>query len=154
MTWCNAFGSVINEYALKLNKSLDINIQNMVLYTGCILCSFIYIAASDPRRVRGGPAIFFTGFDNKTWFTVGLQSVTGLLVSRMLKHADAIMKTVATCLRGPIIVFIAPIFTKSKIGALIAISACIVASGCIAYLTQGPLKSQKELDEEIASKKT
>eukprot|EP00406_Dinophysis_acuminata_P061737 CAMPEP_0179284172 /NCGR_PEP_ID=MMETSP0797-20121207/38551_1 /TAXON_ID=47934 /ORGANISM="Dinophysis acuminata, Strain DAEP01" /LENGTH=86 /DNA_ID=CAMNT_0020992941 /DNA_START=57 /DNA_END=314 /DNA_ORIENTATION=- len=84
---------------------------------------------SDMGRLTGGAGSFFNGFDNKTWFTIGLQSVTGLLVSRILKHADAVMKTVATCLRGPILVFVAPLVTESHVGLFIAISACVVAAG-------------------------
>jgi drug/metabolite transporter (DMT)-like permease len=136
MTLCNAAGSVANEYALKQNRSLDINVQNMVLYSFCVVCSLAFLAATDPARIAG---TFFAGFDSHTWLTIGLQSLVGLLVSRLLKHTDSVMKTIATCLRGPVFVMISPIFTHISSSAAACMSAVIVASGCFTYLAQGPL---------------
>jgi len=136
MTLCNAFGSVANEYALKQNRALDINVQNMVLYSFCVVCSLVFLAATDPARIAG---TFFAGFDSHTWLTIGLQSLVGLLVSRLLKHTDSVMKTIATCLRGPVVVMISPIFTHISSSAASCLSAVIVAAGCFTYLTQGPL---------------
>merc|ERR1719281_2066373 len=67
MTLCNAAGSVANEYALKQNKALDINVQNMVLYTFCICCSFMFLVITDHQRIAGG---FLDGFDSHTWLTI------------------------------------------------------------------------------------
>jgi hypothetical protein len=138
MTLCNAAGSVANEFALKQNKALDINVQNMVLYSFCVACSIVFLGATDPGRLAG---TFFAGFDSHTWLTIGLQSLVGLLVSRLLKHTDSVMKTIATCLRGPVVVMISPIFTHISSSAASCLSAAIVASGCFTYLTQGPLSA-------------
>ncbi|CAK0869728.1 unnamed protein product [Prorocentrum cordatum] len=138
MTLCNAAGSVANEFALKHNKALDINVQNMVLYSLCVACSLVFLAATDPSRLAG---TFFAGFDSHTWLTIGLQSLVGLLVSRLLKHTDSVMKTIATCLRGPVVVMISPIFTHIGSSVASCLSAVIVASGCFTYLTQGPLST-------------
>jgi len=138
MTLCNAAGSVANEYALKHNKALDINVQNMVLYSFCVTCSILFLACTDPARLAGS---FFSGFDSHTWLTIGLQSLVGLLVSRLLKHTDSVMKTIATCLRGPVVVMVSPIFTHIGSSAASSLSALIVASGCFTYLTQGPLSA-------------
>jgi len=136
MTLCNAAGSVANEFALKQNKALDINVQNMTLYGFCVTCSLVFLVATDPGRLAG---TFFAGFDSHTWLTIGLQSLVGLLVSRLLKHTDSVMKTIATCLRGPVVVMIAPIFTHIASSMASSLSAVIVAGGCFTYLTQGPL---------------
>jgi len=136
LTSCTAAGCVANEFALKKNRDLDINVQNMVLYGFCVVCAFVLLAATDPGRVTG---TFFAGFDRHTWVTIGLQSVAGMLVSRLLKHADSVMKTMAACLRVPLIVMIAPAFTHVRSSAASCLSAVIVASGCFVYLTQGLL---------------
>jgi hypothetical protein len=138
MTLCNAAGSVANEFALKQNKALDINVQNMVLYSFCVACSIVFLCATDPSRLAG---TFFAGFDSHTWLTIGLQSLVGLLVSRLLKHTDSVMKTIATCLRGPVVVMISPIFTHIGSSMASSMSAVIVAGGCFTYLTQGPLSA-------------
>lgn len=150
----NSVGCVINEYGLKLHRHLDINLQNMVLYAGCTLCSFIFVLASDTSRITGGSVRFFDGFDEKTWITIGLQAAVGLLVGRMLKHADALMKMISISLRGPLVVFISPIFIHSPgLGAVTIISSLIAAVGCLTYLTMGPLKSEREIQEEEQKKK-
>jgi drug/metabolite transporter (DMT)-like permease len=138
MTLCNAAGSVANEFALKRNRALDINVQNMVLYSFCVGCSLLFLCATDPRRIVGA---FFNGFDGYTWITIALQSLVGLLVSRLLKHTDAVMKVISTCLRGPVVVMIAPLFTHVDSSVASCLSALIVASGCFTYLTQGPLSA-------------
>lgn len=46
---------------------------------------------------------YFYGFTRHTVFTILLQAVAGLTVSRILKYADAVQKNVAASLRGPIL---------------------------------------------------
>merc|ERR1719436_1372389 len=53
MALCNAAGSVANEFALKHNRTLDLNVQNIVLYTFCVLFSLIFLAIQDPVRYTG-----------------------------------------------------------------------------------------------------
>ena len=127
LTSCTAAGCVANEFALKKNKALDINVQNMVLYSFCVVCSFVFLAVTDPDRVTG---TFLAGFDSHTWATIGLQSLVGMLVSRLLKHADSVMKTMATSLRGPVIVMLSPVFTHIQTSKAAVLSSVIVASGC------------------------
>lgn len=140
MTLCNAAGSVANEYALKRNVGLDINVQNILLYLFCTLFTAIILWATDPHRYSSS---LITGFSSSTWFTVGLQSIAGLLISRLLKYADAVMKSIATCLRGPMVVVVAPVFTHQPATSVSCVSAAIVASGCFMYLTQGPISAAK-----------
>jgi len=137
MTLCNSIGSVANEYALKRNSGLDINVQNMLLYVFCTLFTAVILLITDPWRFSS----MSTGFSSQTWLTIGLQSVVGLLIARLLKYSDAVMKSIATCLRGPLVVVVAPLFTHIPSTAVSCVSAGIVASGCLTYLTQGPISA-------------
>lgn len=147
LSFANAAGSVANEYALKRHRALDINIQNMVLYSGCAFCCFVYLLGSDAARISGGPAAFFRGFEATTWVTAGMQASIGLLVGRMLKHADAVMKTVSVSWRGPLVVLVSPAFVHTGRPSWPAVLSSVVASlGCSLYFTMGPLESQVEAD--------
>jgi hypothetical protein len=139
MTVTNATGSVLNEYALKFNRELDINLQNVILYSMCIVFSVMILAVRSPSHLASAGA-FFEGFTNWTVFLSCLQASAGLLVSRLLKYADAIYKTIGTCLRGPALVLVAPIVLGSPLHVSSIVSALIVASGCLTYLTQGALR--------------
>lgn len=138
MTLCNSAGSVANEYALKRNSGLDINVQNMLLYIFCTLFTAVILLLTDPTRFSGSLS---TGFSSQTWLTIGLQSIVGLLIARLLKYSDAVMKSIATCLRGPLVVLTAPLFTHVPTTTISCLSAVIVASGCLTYLTQGPISA-------------
>merc|ERR1719247_1113409 len=144
MTLCNASGTVSNEMALKRNSELDINIQNMLLYAMCLLLSTLILAISDPSRLAS-VANFFEGFTLQTVVLVSLQASAGLLISRLLKYADAVYKSVGSCLRGPALVVIAPIFVQREFPTSAATlgSALLVAGGSFVYLSQGPLNTSK-----------
>mmetsp|Transcript_119365 Transcript_119365/g.266608 ORF Transcript_119365/g.266608 Transcript_119365/m.266608 type:complete len:454 (-) Transcript_119365:162-1523(-) len=145
MTLCNTVGSVVNEYAMKRTKGMNINLQNMMLYSACVICNFLFLLASDGTSLLQGPWRFFDGFTNCTFLTIGLQAIAGLLVSRILKYADSVMKGISACLRGPVFVAAAPLFSGIwNLSALTFASSLVVASGCIAYMTQGPLQVSLE----------
>jgi len=142
MTCCNALASVVNELALKQHRTVDINLQNSVLYFTCIILTLLTLLLS--KRWRDVYAHgFFHGFTRHTMFTVSLQALAGLSVSRILKYADAVQKTVASCLRGPILVMVSPAVVNSIADMTTFFSAAIVASGCLMYLMQGPLAESK-----------
>lgn len=142
MTCCNALGSVVNELALKQHRMVDINVQNSVLYFTCIILTLLTLLLS--KRWRDVYAHgFFHGFTRHTMFTVSLQALAGLSVSRILKYADAVQKNVASCLRGPILVMVSPAVVNSIADMTTFFSAAIVASGCLMYLMQGPLAASK-----------
>jgi len=142
MTFCNAMGSVSNEWALKRNAGLSINVQNMYLYAGCFFFTLVFIAIAHPEKLTGFGS-FFQGFSLDVFVLACLQSVTGLVVSRALKYADSVMKNVAACLRGPIVALIGPVIFKfhSETGSVT--SALVVAVGCLVYFSQGPIFSAK-----------
>jgi hypothetical protein len=149
MTVTNATGSVLNEYALKANKMLDINLQNAILYSMCIGFSTAILAVRSPVHLTSASA-FFEGFTSWTVLMIALQASAGLLVSRLLKYADAVYKTIGTCLRGPSLVVAAPAILGSQQDFISVASAFIVAAGCLTYLTQGPLGTAKASDAKGA----
>eukprot|EP00450_Noctiluca_scintillans_P026944 CAMPEP_0194514520 /NCGR_PEP_ID=MMETSP0253-20130528/46985_1 /TAXON_ID=2966 /ORGANISM="Noctiluca scintillans" /LENGTH=389 /DNA_ID=CAMNT_0039358185 /DNA_START=110 /DNA_END=1279 /DNA_ORIENTATION=+ len=147
MVLFNAIGAVSCEYALKTGSNTDINFQNMIMYSGSFLCAFALLVVTDSKRVSLGAAGIFEGFNDGIWSTIGLQACVGLMVSRMLKHADALMKSVVLCLRGPLFVLLSWMFTlSSKATNLILVSAVITTVGCALYLHQGTMTVKKELD--------
>lgn len=146
MTLTNSLASVANEFALKRSKSIDINVQNAVLYTGCSLFAILLLAVDDPMRLAG-PSAFFQGFNASTMVTVSLQAFAGLVVSRLLKYADSVTKTVACCLRGPVVVFLAPYILGTPSSWSELLSAFVVASGCTMYLLCGPLATSAQEKE-------
>jgi len=141
MTLTNATGSVVNEFALKRSRMLDINVQNSILYVACGTFAILLLAMDEPSRLQS-PAAFFQGFTGNTFFTLTLQAFAGLIVSRMLKYADSVTKTVACCLRGPAVVFTAPYLLGVSNSWSGLISAVVVAAGCTIYLLCGPLAAQ------------
>jgi len=138
MTLTNAVGSVANEFALKRSRKLDINVQNSILYMACALFAILLLALDDPARLLS-PTKFFDGFTGNTFFTLTIQAFAGLMVSRMLKYADSVTKTVACCLRGPVVVFVSPYLLGVPNTWSELMSAVVVASGCTIYLLRGPL---------------
>jgi len=142
MTLTNATGSVVNEFALKRNRKLDINVQNSVLYLASGTFAILLLALDEPSRLTG-PTAFFQGFTGMTFFCLSLLAFSGLVVSRVLKYADSVTKTVACCLRGPCCVFLSPFVLGVSNSWSGLISAMVVAGGCTTYLLEGPMKEAK-----------
>jgi len=147
MTLANSVGSVVNEFALKRSRKLDINVQNTILYIACASFAILLLVLDEPKRLMG-PAAFFHGFTGNTFFALILQAFAGLMVSRMLKYADSVTKTVACCLRGPVVVFISPYLLGVANSKSELMSSIIVATGCLVYLMRGPLAQPPPPNEE------
>merc|ERR550537_308614 len=86
MAFCNASASVANEFAMKQNAGLDINIQNAVLYTFCVISSIAYCWVVNSVKLESVQS-FLSGFDRVAALVVLLQLSAGLMVSRILKYA-------------------------------------------------------------------
>lgn len=145
MTLTNAIGSVANEAAMKQNSGLDINVQNAVLYLFGVLAGLTLFAVSESQRIGERPAIL-SGFTAVTLLTICLQAMTGLMVSRLLKYCDSLMKCAASCMRGPILTIIAYIMSQDSTTRVLHIQgisniacAVVVGIGCFVCLSQGPL---------------
>lgn len=138
MTGCNALGTVMNEFALKRRPDLDLNVHNMILYTLCGSLSFIMVLIN--RAASSGVTYdLFAGFDSHAAFTVALQVSAGLFVSRILAYADAVTKSIAASIRGPILIFVAMSFVPTVLTTATYFSIALVFAGCFYFLVQGPL---------------
>eukprot|EP00746_Dinoflagellata_sp_MGD_P026972 gnl/MRDRNA2_/MRDRNA2_16353_c0_seq1.p1 gnl/MRDRNA2_/MRDRNA2_16353_c0~~gnl/MRDRNA2_/MRDRNA2_16353_c0_seq1.p1 ORF type:complete len:246 (-),score=21.26 gnl/MRDRNA2_/MRDRNA2_16353_c0_seq1:84-821(-) len=148
--------AVSHEYAIKQNSALDLNLQNGVfnIFTMTTLC--MYIALKHPTRFSGIDA-FFQNFDLLAGAIIGLQLCWGLVISRILKYADAVMMFAAACLRGPLLLFLAPaIGLYSRLDHLTIISSVVVSSSSFYFVVQGKLtpgsESQIKLDDKTNDK--
>eukprot|EP00927_Polykrikos_kofoidii_P002437 TRINITY_DN10974_c0_g1_i1.p1 TRINITY_DN10974_c0_g1~~TRINITY_DN10974_c0_g1_i1.p1 ORF type:complete len:514 (+),score=45.81 TRINITY_DN10974_c0_g1_i1:32-1543(+) len=143
MTLCNSLSVVMQELAFKRNDSLDINLQAMIFYGMSVLHGAVVLAIIEPEAFFS-VGHFFRGFTTSVWFLVGIQSCIGLLVARILKYMDSVMKAASVSLSGPTQVVVAPIFVKSTMTPLTVVSAIVLAFGSLGYLSQGTLDPQSK----------
>merc|ERR1719247_931881 len=62
----NASASVANEFAMKRNEGLDINLQNSVLYSFCATFGIVYVAIFNPERLASFSS-FTDGFTSMAY---------------------------------------------------------------------------------------
>jgi uncharacterized membrane protein len=149
LTFSNATATVCNEKALKRSAGLDINVQNMILYTMC--SSFTFVVSLSLR----GPGIlytFFDGWDNWVIWIVALQSFIGLVVSRFLKQLSSVLKSVLTPIRTLLFLFAAPVFTRGEYSVLGITAGLVAAAGTFLFLRQGPIIAKQQPFLEDPSK--
>lgn len=103
-TLCNACGSVANEFAVKSCIQVDINLQNTVLYALSSVGSLLALWVQQPQAFTRLDRTF-AGFDKHTAAIVFLQLFQGLIVSRILKYANSMVKNAVSTLRGPLLLF-------------------------------------------------
>lgn len=146
LTCTSCAAAVVNEKALKLNRGLNINLQNALLYSmGALLALVTGIA------LRGGAfcASFFDGFERWTVWVIACQSLLGLIASRLLK-AQALgstTKAVLTAFRPFVLIFAVPVFVPHGAYSALAIAAAVAASaGSFGFLRQGPIWKEGELE--------
>jgi hypothetical protein len=148
MAATNAMGSVANEYAIKQNAAVDLNLQNAVLYSFCIAWLIMYILVAKPQKLSSVGA-FFDNFDAGAWFIIILLLCAGLMVSRLLKYTDSVTKNVAASLRGPILVLLAPCMgLHSRLDIYTGLSAVVVGTAACYFLMQGRPKPGIDLSSK------
>lgn len=137
MSVFNAAGSVCFEFVVKQQATLDLNLQNVVLYFWGILSGLIYLAIWDSQKLSSTKS-FFTGFSLTVAVIICAQVFAGLFISRIIKYADSVARSVVASLRGPVLVCLAPLFgLPSKYDILSIISNIIVGSSALYFLLQG-----------------
>jgi drug/metabolite transporter (DMT)-like permease len=152
MALTNSCASVSNELAIKQNSGMDLNLQNSVLYAFCSFAALLYLATQNPAKLTSLSG-FFEGMGQSALVIVCVQGITGLMVSRILKYADAVTKTIAGALRGPILVFIAPVAgLHSRLDVPTIISAFIVSAASCYFLMQGRPDTKAQQNETVSSK--
>jgi len=159
LAFSNAAGAVANEYAMKQKASIDINLQNVILYGFCGSFVLIGLAVFEPRTVESSGA-FFHGFVPECWQIIILQVFTGLAVSRILKYIEAVTKTIVAAVRGPGVIFLGALIFHTQLGVSEVLATLVVCTACYVYLRQGPLvkpaeakKEPKETDSLLAQSK-
>lgn len=150
LAFMNAASAVANEYAMKKRAALDINMQNIILYSLCGSFVLIVLTIVKPATVQS-PEAFFTGFVPECWQIIILQMFTGLAVSRILKYVEAVTKTIVAALRGPGVIFIGAAILHVRLGIHEVAATAVVCVSCWTYLREGPLvRSAQPADQKTA----
>jgi len=133
----SALGAVTNDFALK-RTDLDINMQNAVLYTMCAFFALLYLSVGDVKRIRN-PSSLLAAFPLDGVSIIVLQSMMGLVISRILKHADAVTRQMLVGFRAPIFIVFASITIHTPLELPDMLLAAQMALCSTFYMIQGPL---------------
>jgi len=154
----SSVASVFNERVIKSKEaaSLGINEVNLLLYTETL--SLMALGLVCYGFVRGFPSLhdvflILAGITPGAWKIIGMQVAMGLSVSRVLKHADAVAKTVVGSLRDVAIVMIAPhVITATRFDTIAVGSACLVGLAGMIYAVPPPVleAGQKQPEQQSA----
>lgn len=130
----SSLASVANESCLKdLDlQSLGINRLNQILYlqTATILFMLLLVTCwLDGTE----PLAAMAGLDSVALTLVAMQTCLGLVVSRVLLHADTMAKTMAGGVREVLTLFIAPLYVVSRIDWVSICSVMWVLFSIILY---------------------
>lgn len=136
--FASAFAAALNEAVLKKDafQALGQNVLNCMLYSQTsmlVLLAVIVQAHLTGRPVCGEVVGLLSAVDSSALAIVCLQSCLGLVVSRVLLHADAVAKTMAGGVREIAQVFIAPIFVTSRLDCISVSSVVWVAIAILTY---------------------
>lgn len=143
MAFLNAFASVMQEFALKQNMHLDINIQNAISCVFGIVAALAYLTLAAPAKLSSFEA-FFEGFNTLTVLLLSILLVLSLLVVRILKYASSVIKSVMQAIRAPLIVLLAPTLgLESRTDTSAYLSAAIVSISACLFLLQGKPQMEK-----------
>lgn len=136
-TLLNAGGSVTNEFAMKRCAEVDINLQNMLLYSLTSLASFSLFIMLHPETVTR-PNRFFDGFDKSVPTIVLLQLFQGLAVARIIKYANTMVKNAVAALRGPVLLLVSlHMGFAVRFDFFVALSAVVGGASACWFLTLG-----------------
>jgi len=153
----SSMASVCNERVIKSDEASQLTIDkvNIILYSETLLlmlcgCSF-YLLTQGPHLVRSVMDAFGT-FTPGAGKIVAMQVCLGLSVSRVLKHSDAVAKTVVGSLRDVVLVLIAPgLVVGTRLDWLSLGSACLVGLAGLIYFNPAAAPSAAmEKPQEVA----
>merc|ERR1719281_369005 len=141
-TLLNACGSVSNEFAMKRCEEVDINLQNILLYSLTSCASFTLFMMLHPETFTR-PNRFFDGFDKSVPTIVLLQLFQGLAVSRILKFANTMVKNAVAALRGPVLLLVSlHLGFAVRFDFFVALSAVIGGASACWFLSLGRPKRE------------
>lgn len=135
----SSLASVLNEKVIKSPAASNFTLDqlNLILYSetlGLMLMGlgsyYLAFRAQLHLSVSGLLSTFTVG----AWKIIVVQIALGLSVSRVLKYADAVAKTVVGSLRDVVIVFLAPTLVSATRFDLLSVgSACLVGLAGMIY---------------------
>jgi len=152
LAFLNAAGGVACEFAMKMKAAMDINLQNAVIYASCSSLALLYLAVFR-TGVFASAAAFFHGFQPECLQVILLQIITGLTVSRILKHVESVTKSMVAALCSPIVCFLGSAMMGVNLRWNEMLAAVLVVFSCLLFLKQGPLQTSTTKDEPKAIEK-
>jgi len=139
LAFLNASGGVCCEYAMKMKASMDINLQNAIIYASCSGLALMYLAVFRSGAFES-PATFFHGFEPECLQIIVLQVITGLTVSRILKHVESITKSMVAALCSPLICFLGSAALHVPLRWNEILASFVVLMSCLFFFRLGPLQ--------------
>jgi multidrug transporter EmrE-like cation transporter len=137
----SSIASVFNEYVIKARASTSLGLDqiNMILYVetlSLMLLGFACWVAIDSSVTRSDIVDRFKNITTGGMRIAMMQVALGLTVSRVLKFADSVAKTVVGSLRDVVVVAVAPFFVLQTRFDWVAISSVAwMAVGGLIYFT-------------------
>jgi len=132
-------GSVCSEGLLKSEAAAAFTIDelNIILYVltiSMLLVGGIMQPQADVPKTLHATQDALSSITRGGWAIVCMNVAVGLAVSRVLKYADAVAKTVVGSMRELVVVFLAPIFViQTQFDVLSVGSACMVGLAGVIY---------------------
>lgn len=123
-----AVASVTTEWVYKRRMSMDIDIQNFVCSAGGGLMGLLLIAFFMPRRL--GQQFFMGMMHRDVLLLIAVRVLSGLSLTRVLKYADSVTKTIASSVSGPFAIALSPQFVNERIasGTVLAVIVTYLSS--------------------------
>lgn len=135
-----ALACVSNEYVLKKASARGLNAMNVYLCALSLLAGMLILVFVEPTHLAGR---FFEGLlFPEVMLLVLLRASLGLVTSRVLKYVDAMSKTVASCLSGPLAIGLAPHFVAEPVSSSTVLASIITYASSFIYWTDPALPSR------------
>ncbi|VDM17252.1 unnamed protein product [Hydatigera taeniaeformis] len=139
----SGFAAVYFEKILK-HSPKSLWTRNFELSLASIAIALVAQAISEGGRVKENG--FFYGFDWLVWTTVGLQSIGGILVALVVKHADNILKGFACSASIIITCVISFVFLNSSLSwTFLFGTACVILAVFLYSLFPVPLGKSRRM---------
>jgi multidrug transporter EmrE-like cation transporter len=145
----SAMASCFNEYGMKSPATANLTIDqlNIILYSETLAVLLLANALHGglPDNVQNVYATM-VGIPTGTWCVVYMQVLLGITVSRVLKHADAVAKTIVGCLRDVFVVLLAPLLVwETRLTPFtVGCSMLVALAGALYSFPAEPIPAGKE----------
>jgi len=127
--------TITTEYVFKAGQQLDINAQNMCMYSFSIALGLVVACV---MRWYGGLSWvdLLAGLHHPEVIALLLlRALFGIACSRILKYMDSLSKTIASALCAPLALGLAPMFVNENVGTLTLIAIFITYIASFVYWT-------------------